>query len=169
MLPIEPDDRPPERPASPGAFGDVLALARLHWVREMSRRLDRLGYHDVRRSDAFVVRRLLRGPVPVGRLGEGLAITRQAARRVVDGLEQRGLATTVRDPSDARRLNVVLTPEGTRYARAVVDVVHALNGELAARVAPGDLEVAVSVLRSVVDGEWAGSGPGGDDPTGLTD
>ena len=37
---------------------------------------------------------LWQGPLPVGRLGAGLGVTRQAARKVADGLEQRGYATT---------------------------------------------------------------------------
>ena len=54
-------------------FGDLLALARLSRVRHMADRLGRLGYADYRRSDAAALRLLLRGPVPVGRLGAGWA------------------------------------------------------------------------------------------------
>jgi hypothetical protein len=50
----------------------------------------RLGYAGFRRGDAAVMRVLLREPLPVGRLGVGLGVTRQAARKIADALEQRG-------------------------------------------------------------------------------
>jgi hypothetical protein len=71
-------------------FGDLLALTRQSWLGQMSGRLQRLGYADYRRSDAAALRTLLRGPLPVGQLGTVLGVTRQAVRKVADGLEQRG-------------------------------------------------------------------------------
>jgi DNA-binding MarR family transcriptional regulator len=130
-------------------FGDLLALARLSWVRQMSDRLGRLGYADYRRSDAAALRLLRRGPVPVGQLGAGLGVTRQAARKVADGLVQRDFARTERDARDSRVLNVVLTPAGVAYSRAVTEVIHALNREFSQRVDPAQLAAADAVLRAV--------------------
>jgi DNA-binding MarR family transcriptional regulator len=142
----------------PALFGDVLARARLSWVRQMSARLGRLGYDDYRRTDAIVCRILLRGPVPIGRLGAALGVTRQAARKIVEGLEQRDYVTTARDGSDARRLNATLTPAGREYARAVVAVIEELNDALTSRVEPTQLSTAVAVLGEVISlGEVARS------------
>src|SRR5665213_391133 len=116
----------------------------------MTERLDSLGYGHYRRSDALVFRRLLQGPVPIGRLGDVLGVTRQAARKIVDGLEQRKYADTERDDLDSRRLNVVLTSAGKLYGRAVVNVIDALNGELALRVDPEQLATARAVLLEVI-------------------
>jgi DNA-binding MarR family transcriptional regulator len=115
--------------------------------------LRRSGYDDYRPSDAAVFRRLLRGPTAVGRLDEVLGVTRQAARKVIEGLEQRNYVTTERDPADARRLIVSLTPAGAAYAHAVVDVIETLNEELGKKVEPGDLAAARSVLLVVIAGE----------------
>jgi DNA-binding MarR family transcriptional regulator len=144
-------------PASPSPylFGDLLALARLSWVRQMAARLSRLGYPDYRRSDAAALRMLRRGPVPVGRLGTELGVTRQAARKVVEGLERRGYARTERDTHDSRVLNVVLTAAGAAYAQAVTDVVQALNREFCQRVGPAQLAAADSVLRAVMTDDSA--------------
>jgi DNA-binding MarR family transcriptional regulator len=131
-------------------FGDLLALARLSWVGQMAEQLSALGYDDYRRSDAAVMRLLQRGPVSIGRLGESSGITRQAARKIVDGLERRGFATTSRDQSDSRQINVLLTDEGVSYASAVVLVIERLNSELSARVEPADLASAERVLRTVI-------------------
>jgi len=135
---------------SPYLFGDLLALARLSWIGEMARRLETAGHPDYRRSDALVMRLLLRGPVPIGRLGRAAGVTRQAARKLVSGLEQRGYARLERDQRDARELNVVLTDRGVEYALAVADLVLRLNRELARRVDPAHLAAADSVLRAAI-------------------
>jgi DNA-binding MarR family transcriptional regulator len=130
-------------------FGDLLALARLHWVGQMAAGLERRGYPDYRRSDAGAVRTLLGGPVPVGQVGRTLAVSRQAARKVVDGLERRGLVTTSPDGRDGRRVTVTLTPAGEEYARAVVATIDELHAELARQVSPDDLATARAVLAGV--------------------
>jgi DNA-binding MarR family transcriptional regulator len=131
-------------------FGDLVALARLSWVGEVTSRLERLGYAGFRRGDAAVMRMLWRGPLPVGRLGAGLGVTRQAARKIADALEQRGYATTERDSRDTRQLNVTLTPVGRDYARAVIAVTEELNREVTRRVSPAQLAAADTVLRAAL-------------------
>lgn len=134
-------------------FGDLLALARQSWTLRMARELAQRGYPDYRISDAASIRLLLAGPLPIGRLGEVLGVTRQAARKVASHLERRGYATTGPDPVDGRKLNVVLTPAGLAYGRAVVDVIETLNRALAERVDLGQLTAADALLRAVVDDE----------------
>jgi len=132
-------------------FGDLLALARRGWVAQMAARLAAVGYRDYRRTDAAVVRLLLAySPVSIGRLGEGLGITRQAARKLADGLQHRGYAIATRDTRDLRRVNVRLTPAGDHYAAAVIAVIEALNSELCARVTPDQLLAADAVLRAAL-------------------
>ena len=132
------------------SFGDMLALARQSWLGEMEGRLDGAGYPGYRRSDAAVLRLLRRGPAPVGRLGPVLGVTRQAARKVADALVQRGYATTERDSADARQLNVILTPVGQDYARAITAVIEELNRELSSRVDAAQLAAADAVLRAAL-------------------
>lgn len=78
-----------------------------------------------------------------------LSVTRQAGRKVVDGLVARGYALVERDGEDARRLIVALTAAGSQYAQAILDTVMALDQELDASLDPYDLVVVKSVLRSV--------------------
>ena len=138
----------PARSTSAYAFGDLLALARQSWVGELTRRLAAVGYDGYRRSDSAAMRLLLvRGPVPVGQLGASLGVTRQAARKVADALQQRGYATTARDHRDARQLNVTLTPAGHDYARAIIAVIGELNRDVCQRVEPAQLAAADAVLR----------------------
>jgi len=135
-------------PAYP--FGDLVALARLSWVTEVTSRLERLGYAGFRRGDAAVMRVLWQGPLPVGRLAAVLGVTRQAGRKIADALEQRGYATTERDSRDTRQLNVTLTAVGRDYARAVITVTEELNREVAGRVSPAQLAAADTVLRAAL-------------------
>jgi DNA-binding MarR family transcriptional regulator len=140
---------------APYRFGDLLALTRQSWIGQMTSRLEGLGYADYRRSDAAALRMLWLGPLPVGRLGEVLGVTRQAARKVADALEQRGYATTERDSRDTRQLNVTLTQFGRDYALAIILVIAELNREVAARVSPAELAAADAVLRAALFDESA--------------
>jgi DNA-binding MarR family transcriptional regulator len=132
-------------------FGDLIALARLSWVDQMTSRLAALGYDGFRRADAGVLRILLwQGPLPVGRLGAAMGVTRQAARKFADALEQRGYVTAERDTRDTRQLNIALTPVGRDYARAVITVTNDLNQEVASRVSPAQLAAADAALRAAL-------------------
>lgn len=131
-------------------LGDLVGLARLSWVGEMTSRLENLGYPGFRRGDSAAMRALWRGPLPVGRLGGRLGVTRQAARKIADALEQRGYVTAERDSRDTRQLNVILTPAGRDYARAVIAVTEELNREVALRVSPAQLAAADAVLRAAL-------------------
>ena len=135
---------------APYRFGDLLGLTRQSWVGQMTSRLERRGYADYRRSDAAAMRMLWQGPLPVGRLGAGMGVTRQAARKVADGLEQRGYATTERDSRDTRQLNITLTRAGRDYALAIIAVISELNREVAGRVSPAQLAAADTVLRAAL-------------------
>jgi DNA-binding MarR family transcriptional regulator len=129
-------------------FSDMVGLARQSWLGEVTSRLEALGFAGFRRGDSAVLRVLRREPLPVGRLGAVLGVTRQAARKIADALEQRGYATIERDSRDARQLNVILTPAGREYARAVITVTRDLNREVAERVSPDQLAAADAVLRA---------------------
>jgi DNA-binding MarR family transcriptional regulator len=136
--------------ASP-LFGDLLALARARWVSAMAASLAAAGYPGYRRSDALALRVLRRDSRALGELAAPLSGSRQAARKVVTGLVERGYATLESDPRDARRRQVTLTSLGRTYADAVLDSVNALNREVTEKVSSEDLAGAVSVLTFVKD------------------
>jgi DNA-binding MarR family transcriptional regulator len=129
-------------------FGDLLALAREHWVRQMAEHVNRAGFGDYRRTDAAVLRLLSRRPRSLGEIGAALAVTRQAARKFVTRLEQRGFVVTARDASDARQVNVELTQRGDQYARAIRRAIGTLDRRLDQRVERAQLLAADAVLRA---------------------
>jgi DNA-binding MarR family transcriptional regulator len=134
-------------------FGDLLALARQSWVQRMAAELAHRGFADYRRSDAATLRRLRRGPASVGELGVHLGVTRQAARKVMRGLEERGYASTRADADDARKLNVILTSAGRAYADGIIEVIAGLNRALAARVTADQLATVDAALRASIEDE----------------
>jgi DNA-binding MarR family transcriptional regulator len=138
--------------SQPYRFGDMLALARRSWIRQVRARMDEAGFPGYRQTDAWVLRLLLRQPWAIGRLGDALGVTRQAARKLADGMVTRGYAELGTDPGDARRTLVSLTPAGRAYAQAVAEAEDALNDALRSRVSARDLAVADSVLRAVFPG-----------------
>jgi DNA-binding MarR family transcriptional regulator len=142
--------RMPPQSSTTYRFGDLLALAREYWVRQMAERLARAGYEDYRRSDAALVRLLSRGPRPIGQIGAALDVSRQAARKLVAGLERRDYVHTAAAESDARQLNVTLTPRGNAFAQAIVEAIDGLNQELAERVDLAQLIAADAVLRAML-------------------
>lgn len=145
-----------EASTAPYGFGDLLAYARLSWLRETSARLHALGFANYRRGDGAVMRLVARGPVPLGKAGEVLGVSRQAARKIVGRLEQQGYVRTGRNQRDARVIDVTATPRGLEYAQAHVTVASELNRELAARVVASQLAAADAVLRaSITDPEVA--------------
>lgn len=137
----------------PYRFGDLLALARQSWVRQLADALAEAGFPDYRRSDALVMRLLLRGPLAIGRLGDALGVTRQAAKKVANGLEGRGYATAERDARDGRQINVILTARGRDYAHAIVSAIHGFDAAIAARVSPDQLAAVDTALRAVLGDE----------------
>jgi len=141
--------------ANPYRFGDLLALARQSWTHRMAAELADRGFTDYRISDAATLRLLRRSPASVGLLGTILGVTRQAARKVVRGLEERGYATTQPDADDARKLNIVLTSAGSAYADAITAVIAGLNRAVAAKVTPGQLAAADAVLRASIENDIA--------------
>jgi DNA-binding MarR family transcriptional regulator len=136
-------------------FGDLLAITREFWVREMVNELAAAGFADYRRSDAALVRLLMRGPRSVGRIGDALEVSRQAARKLVRGLEERGYARSETSPEDARRLDVSLTARGEEFGRAIRVAVEVLNERVADRVTPAQLRAADAVLRAALPDDHA--------------
>jgi DNA-binding MarR family transcriptional regulator len=63
------------------------------------------------------LRRLVRGPKSMGRLGAELSLPSPSVTRVIDRLEERGLAVRRRGLIDRRRVEVELLPAGARLAR----------------------------------------------------
>ncbi len=123
----------------------------------MSKRLAGMGFNDYRRSDSALMRLLARGPTSITEIGVGLGVSRQAARKALDGVIERGYGTESRDSDDARQVVITLTSAGVRYAQAIRAAISALNRDLERRVSPKSLSAADEVLRASITDETARS------------
>lgn len=148
----DPTPHAPGAPAEGYRFGDLLALARHSWLQRLSLHVGQHGFSEVRRSDPVLMRILARGPQPVGQLGARLGTSRQAARKLADGLVARGYAELADDPEDARRRLVRLNDRGLAYQRALGEAAELLNREVW-RLSPGEIRGADAVLRAVLTEE----------------
>ncbi len=146
-----PDDAPRGgTTAGDVALGDALALARQRWIHEAQRRVLAAGYQGFKRSDTVVLRRLRRGSAALVDLAEVMGVTRQAARKVVTDLQERGYVVATRDERDARRTLVTLTDSGEKYARTLAHVASDMNREASLVLESQDVEVALRVLRAMI-------------------
>jgi DNA-binding MarR family transcriptional regulator len=130
-------------------FGDLLALSRRSWVDQLERAVSAAGFPGYRRTDSVLVRLLRRGPCPLGRLTQPLGVSRQAARKAVAGLVERGFVELGADPQDGRRIVARLSAPGEAYAEAVDSAAWAIEGALRRAVTAEQVVAADAVLRAV--------------------
>jgi DNA-binding MarR family transcriptional regulator len=115
-------------------FGIVLALAYGAFVDELHEALAAAGFADLGRVDGYVFRALADEPLSLSTLAARLAVSNQAAVKVVDAMEARGYVTRVADAHDRRVKRLRLTARG-EAALAAARAFHAayeqrLAGEL---------------------------------------
>ena len=103
------------------------------------------------RSRAFLA--MSSGPIRVGELARQLDVSRQAAHKLLDGLERDGLVERRTDERDRRAQVVVLTAEGRALARRAGRILRDLEVELAGRIGVGDVEA----LRHALGRDWGPS------------
>ena len=100
------------RQAPVRAIADRLHSAAIHLLRRLRVEDKALGLSGPRASALSVV--VFRGPITMGALAEAEQVRRPTITRLVDGLERRGLARRVNDPTDGRVQLVEATAAGTR-------------------------------------------------------
>ncbi len=101
-----------QAPAAARAVADRLHSAAIHLLRRLRVEDKALGLSGPRASALSVV--VFRGPITMGALAEAEQVRRPTITRLVDGLERRGLARRVNDPTDGRVQLVEATAAGTR-------------------------------------------------------
>jgi DNA-binding MarR family transcriptional regulator len=84
-------------------------------------------------------------------IAQRLGIGKAAAGEVIIELEARGMLKRQRDPNDARRIEVSLTPAGRRKVKSINDFVARLGPIVLAGIDDDELERAMAVLLRVRD------------------
>ena len=92
------------------------------------------------------------GPLPVPRIGDALIIPRQFVQKTVDGLTEKGLVERRRNAAHRRSALMALTPSGAMLIASVLAREAEVTARVAARLAPGDVATAKTVIDVMIEG-----------------
>jgi DNA-binding MarR family transcriptional regulator len=113
--------------------------------------VERAGIDDMRPAFGFVIRALAEQPRTLTELAELLAVTKQAAIKVVDEMESRGLVERHADPADRRAKVLVLTERGRRVRRAALTASGRMEAELRRDLGDDQVDAFRAVLARFLE------------------
>lgn len=142
-----------EPPAEADRPGFVLPLLLFAGFRDLIDRLHaelaRQGHPDMRPAHGFAMQAIGLQGVTATELGRRLGVSKQAAGKTVDRLEQVGYVERAGDTADARRKVVRLTPRGLDALARSAAIFEDLRAQWAATLGVErlrDMEAALSVV-----------------------
>jgi DNA-binding MarR family transcriptional regulator len=111
----------------------------------------RAGIDDMRSSFGFVIRALSERDRTLTELSELLGVTKQAAIKVVDEMEDRGYVERQPDPADRRAKVIRLTGKARRVRRTALRASSRLEAELVQDIGEKDLQAMRRVLLRLLE------------------
>jgi DNA-binding MarR family transcriptional regulator len=135
-------------------LGRLMTSAVGAFIDEMHRRLDDLGYPELRPVHGFVFKTLGADGATTAQIGAHLGMSKQGAAKVVAQMTLLGYVTTVTDPDDARARPVVVTAAGREAMALAATVQGQLETELARAVGRADVEATRRVMEVALR-RWA--------------
>jgi DNA-binding MarR family transcriptional regulator len=84
-------------------------------------------------------------------LSERVGMNRATVTSVVDTMEAQGLVKRVRDPDDRRKINVVLTPKGTRLRRPLLESIGEVQRAALKGIAARDLDRFSATIERIIE------------------
>lgn len=135
----------------------LFAMAFRYLIDELHRRLADRGWPDMRPPYGFVLVAAREQPLTSSAIASLMGMTKQAASKLVDAMEDEGFVERRPDGEDGRAKLVGLTPRGHRLLDDVEDVYAELESEWADVVGPDRVESLrtdlLAVMRATHDGE----------------
>ena len=113
--------------------------------------VERAGVDDMRPSFGFVIRALAEQQRTLTDLADLLAVTKQAAIKVVDDMERRGYVERVADPADRRAKVLRLTAKARRVRKAALSESRRIERELRAELGDADVRAMRRVLLHLLE------------------
>lgn len=118
-------------------------------IDELHAELARQGHPDLRPMHGFVFQAIGTGGTTAAELGRRLGISKQAAGKTIDSLEQLGYLERAPDPRDARRKVVRLTDRGVDSLLRSAQIFEDLRARWAKVLGPERLRAMETDLRKV--------------------
>jgi DNA-binding MarR family transcriptional regulator len=113
--------------------------------------VSRAGIDDMRSSFGFVIRALAERDRTLTELSELLGVTKQAAIKVVDEMEQRGFVERHPDAADRRAKVIRLTDKARRVRRTALRASTRLEAELVQDLGAADVAAMRRVLLRLLE------------------
>lgn len=111
------------------------------------------GYQDVRPVNGFALRAVASGADTASELGRRLTISKQAAAKIIMGLQESGYVESEPDPSDARRKRLHVTEHGFDMLRESEAVFDKLRAQWAKKIGAAKLRDMESNLAALTGPE----------------
>ena len=151
---FEPSENEPSRPTTYGfelpllLFGGFRSI-----VDELHAELARRGHPDLRPAHGFALQAIgVRGATAT-EAGRRLGISKQAAGKTIERLEDLGYVRKAGDDKDRRRKLVRITPRGLEALALSAMIFDDIRSRWASTLGPGRLSGLEADLRTMVPGE----------------
>jgi DNA-binding MarR family transcriptional regulator len=149
-----------ENPANenePSTYGFELPLLLFGGFRsiidELHAELARRGHPDLRPAHGFALQAIGLGGATASEAGRRLGISKQAAGKTIDRLEELGYVQKDGDDTDRRRKLVRITPRGLDALASSAMIFEDIRSRWASALGPGRLSELEADLRAMAPGE----------------
>ena len=121
-------------------------LVRLYQFRDR----DTICCHDISVTQCYALQSLARGgAMTLTALAHDLMLDKSTASRVAETLERKGYVRRAAHPSDARAMNIEMTPKGRKLCRCIEDELLEEERGIMARLDPAVRRAAIGVVRDL--------------------
>ena len=128
-------------------------------IDRLHERLAAEGYTDVRPTFGYVLLAVRDGPTTGADIALLLGVTKQAASKLVDAMEQGGYVRRQTHGDDARAKEIAITARGRRFLVTVESIYRDLEGEWAEVTSKKRVEALRDDLRTIVEVAHGGQLP----------
>jgi len=146
-------------PASSVPLARLLAMAYRQLIDRLHERLAAEGYTDVRPTFGYVLIAVRDGPTTGADIALLLGVTKQAASKLVDAMEQGGYVRRQTHGDDARAKEIAITARGRRFLVTVESIYRDLEAEWADVTSKKRVEALRDDLRTIVEAAHDGQLP----------
>jgi DNA-binding MarR family transcriptional regulator len=122
-------------------------------IDELHAELARRGHPELRPAHGFALQAIGHGGATAAETGRRLGISKQAAGKTIDRLEEIGYGHRVDDDADRRRKLIRLTPRGIAALAMSAMIFADIRSRWESTLGPGRLAELESDLRTMVPGE----------------